>query len=265
MKIGFIGAGNMAGAIIRGMVSGGFHGSDILAYDTDNAKLVQLFEDCGIRIASSGKEVAEQADALVFAVKPQMFPAVLPPLAPALHNGNTLVISIAAGKSIESIEELLGAGLPVIRVMPNIAAKVGESMAAFCANPFVDESQKGIARMIFESVGEVIELEERLFSIYASLASCSPAYTLLYIDALAEAGVRYGIPKATALKIVAQSVLGTTRMLQETGEHPRVLIDQVCSPAGTTIEGLCALQDNGFETAVLEAIRMSYEKDKRIG
>ena len=133
------------------------------------------------------------------------------------------MISIAAGKSLASIEELLGAGLPVVRVMPNIAAKVGESMAAFCANAQVDEGQKSVVRLIFESVGEVVELEERLFSAYSALAGCSPAFTLLYIDALAEAGVRYGIPKATALKIVSQAVLGTTRLLQETGEHPRGL------------------------------------------
>lgn len=265
MKIGFIGAGNMAGAIIRGMVSGGFRGSDILAFDVDNAKLIQLFEDCGICMASSAEEAAEQVDALVFAVKPQMFPTVLPALAPVLHRSEPLIISIAAGKSMASIEELLGTGLPVVRVMPNIAAKVGESMAAFCANKQVEESHKGIVRLIFEAVGEIIELEERLFSAFSALASCSPAFTMLYIDAMAEAGVRYGIPKATALKIVSQSVLGTTRMVQETGEHPRVLIDQVCSPAGTTIEGLIALQDNGFESAVLEAIRASYEKDKSIG
>ena len=264
MKLGFIGAGNMAGAIIRGMVAGGFRGRDIVAYDTDNAKLIRLFEDCGICMASSAAETAEQVDALVLAVKPQVFPAALPPLAPVLHRCGTLVISIAAGKSLASIEELLGAGLPVVRVMPNIAAKVGESMAAFCANAQVDEGQKSVVRLIFESVGEVVELEERLFSAYSALAGCSPAFTLLYIDALAEAGVRYGIPKVTALKIVSQAVLGTTRLLQETGEHPRVLIDQVCSPAGTTIEGVCALQDGGFESAVLAAVRESYEKDKAL-
>ena len=134
MKIGFIGAGNMAGAIIRGMVSGGFRGSDIVAFDTDNAKLIQLFEDCGICMTTSAAEVAEQVDALVLAVKPQVLPSVLPPLSPVLHRCGPLVISIAAGKSLASLEGMLGAGLPVVRVMPNIAAKVGESMSAFCSN-----------------------------------------------------------------------------------------------------------------------------------
>lgn len=264
MKIGFIGAGNMAGAIIRGMTAGGFRGSDIVAFDTDNEKLMSLFEDCGVCMASSAVEVAEQVDALVLAVKPQVFPAALPPLAPALHRYTPLVISIAAGKTIASIEELIGSGLPIVRVMPNIAAKVGESMSAFCGNDAVEETQKSVVRLIFEAVGEAVELEERLFSAYAAIAGCSPAFTLLYLDALAEAGVRYGIPKATALKIAAQAVLGTTRLLQESGEHPRSLVDQVCSPAGTTIEGVCALQDKGFEAAVLEAVRSSYEKDQRL-
>lgn len=264
MKIGFIGAGNMGGAILRGMTAGGFSGSDLCAYDRDTEKLAQLSKEIGIGQASSAEEVAEKADVVLFAVKPQMFSSVLPQIASILQRRKPLVISIAAGKSIESIEQMLGSGLPVIRVMPNIAAKVGEGMAAFCGNSLVDDGQKAIVRKMFESVGGVVELEERLFSAFSALASCSPAFTLLYIDALAEAGVRYGIPKATSLEIAAQSVVGTTRLLQKSGEHPRALIDQVCSPAGTTIEGVCALQEGGFEANVLEAVRASYERDQSL-
>ena len=181
MKVGFIGAGNMAGAIIRGMVSGGFRGGDVLAYDVDSAKLMALFEDCGIRMCSSGREVAEEADAVVLAVKPQMFGEVLPPLAPALHGSRPLVISIAAGKTLHAIEELLGAGLPLVRVMPNLNAKVGEAMSAFCGNELVQEGHRNTVRMILESVGEAVELEEKQFSIFSVLSGCSPAYTLMYI------------------------------------------------------------------------------------
>lgn len=264
MKIGFIGAGNMGGAILRGMTAGGFSGKEICAYDRDTEKLSQLAKEIGIGTASSAEEVAGQADVVLFAVKPQMFATVLPPVAAVLQRRRPLVVSIAAGKSIASIEQLLGAGLPVVRVMPNIAAKVREGMAAFCGNALVGGEQKAVVRKMFESVGGVVELEERLFSAFSALASCSPAFTLLYIDALAEAGVRYGIPKATALEIAAQSVAGTTRLLQKSGEHPRALIDQVCSPAGTTIEGVCALQDGGFESNVLEAVRASYERDRSL-
>ena len=112
--------------------------------------------------------------------------------------------------------------------------------------------------------GETVELAESQFSVYAALAGCSPAFSLMYMDAMAQAGVKYGIPKALSLKIVAQAVLGTARLLQECGEHPRALIDQVCSPGGTTIEGVVALQQHGFEGAVLEAVRASYEKDQKL-
>ena len=263
MKIGFIGAGNMAGAIIRGMVAGGFHGSDILVYDTDAAKMAALFEECGVCVCQSGEEACG-GDAVVLAVKPQVFPTLLPALAEELHRSQPLVISIAAGKTLEYIEHNIGSGLPLVRVMPNIAAKVGEAMSAFCGNELVRDDHRSIVRLVFEAVGEVIELEEKLFSAFSAIAGCSPAFTLLYVDALAEAGVRYGIPKQTALKIAAQAVLGTTRLLQEGTQHPRELIDQVCSPGGTTIEGMCALQREGFEAAVLAAAQAAMEKDQRL-
>ena len=264
MKIGFIGAGNMAGAIIRGMVAGGVRGGDILVFDVDTAKQVALFEECGVCMCGSAADVVAGVDAVVLAVKPQVFPAVLPPLADVLQDCRPLVISIAAGKSIAAIEELIGGGLPVVRVMPNINAKVGESMSAFCASDEVTDSQKDLVRRVFDAVGETVELAEHLFSAFSALASCSPAYTLLYIDALAESGVKYGIPKVLSLKMAAQAVLGTARLLQESGEHPRALADQVCSPGGTTIEGVIALQKNGFEAAVLEATRASMEKDQKL-
>ncbi len=264
MKVGFIGAGNMAGAIIRGMVAGGVRGSDVLVFDVDTAKQVALFEECGICMCGSAEEVIAGVDAVVLAVKPQVFPSLLPQLADVLHECMPLVISIAAGKTIASIEDMIGHGLPVVRVMPNINARAGESMSAFCGNGPVTETHKELVHRVFDSVGETAELAEHLFPAFSAIASCSPAYTLIYIDALAEAGVKYGIPKAMALKAAAQSVLGTARLLQESGEHPRVLADQVCSPGGTTIEGVAALQKNGFEAAVLEAARASLEKDQKL-
>ncbi|MBE6757017.1 MAG: pyrroline-5-carboxylate reductase [Ruminococcaceae bacterium] len=264
MKIGFIGAGNMASAIVRGLVSSGVRGSDLLVYDVDTAKQVALFEECGICMCGTADEVIDGAEAVILAVKPQVFPALLPQLAPALHESCPLVISIAAGKTVASIEEMIGGGIAVVRVMPNINAKVGESMSAFCCNALVSDTQRELVVRVFDAVGETVELAESQFSVYAALAGCSPAYSLLYMDALAQAGVQYGIPKALSLKIVAQAVLGTARLLQESDEHPRELIDQVCSPGGTTIEGVAALQKNGFESAVLEAVRASYEKDRTL-
>lgn len=264
MKIGCIGAGNMGGAILRGMVAAGFRASDIVVYDTDNAKMLALFEECGICMASDANAVIAQADAVLLAVKPQMLGTLLPACAGAFHRHTPLVISIAAGKTIAALEGLLGQGLPILRAMPNMAARVGEAMTAICTNAQANETHKSMARAVFEAVGAVVELDESLFSAFAALAGCSPAFTLLYLDTLAEAGVRFGISKATALQIAAQSILGATRLWQETGEHPRVLADQVCSPAGTTIAGVCALKEQGFEHAVHAAVRASVERDQTL-
>ena len=127
-------------------------------------------------------------------------------------------------------------------------------MSAFCGNSLTGEEEKSIVRLIFEAAGEVMELDEKLFSVFSALAGCSPAFTLLYVDALAQAGVKYGLSKGVALKVASQAVLGTTRLLQESGEHPRALADQVCSPGGTTIRGVAALERGGFRAAVLDAI-----------
>lgn len=265
MKIGFIGAGNMAGAIVRGMVAGGVAGADVLVFDIDTAKLRALADECGVQTATDAAALVDAVDTVVLAVKPQVFATLLPELAPVVCRRAPLVISIAAGKTIASIEELLSDELPIVRVMPNINACVGASMSAFCGNAHVTDAHRAVVRRIFDSVGQSMELAEHLFSAYSALASCSPAYTLLYMDALAEAGVRYGIPKEQALAIASQAVLGTARLLQERGVHPRALVDQVCSPAGTTIEGVVALQENGFEAAVLAAARASMERDRQLG
>lgn len=264
MKIGFIGAGNMASAIVRGMVAGGIRGGDILVFDVDTAKQVALFEECGVCMCGNADEVVRGVDAVVLAVKPQVFPSLLPTLADTLDDCRPLVISIAAGKTIASIEEMIGGSLPIVRVMPNINAKVGESMSAFCGSDMVNDAHRAIVRRVFDAVGETVEIAEHLFSAYAAIAGCSPAFTLMYIDTLAQAGVKYGIPKAVALKVAEQAVLGTARLAQESTEHPRELVDLVCSPGGTTIEGVVALQRGGFEAAVQEAVRASFEKDQRL-
>lgn len=199
----------------------------------------------------------------MLAVKPQVLPAVLPALSATLHRSRPLVISIAAGKTLASLEELLGEGLPLIRVMPNINAKVNESISAFCGNRLTEEGHKAVVRRIFEAVGEVIELEEKLFSAFSVIASCSPAYTLLYVDALAQAGVQFGIPKPLALKIASQAVLGTTRCSRRRGASPALPI-RSGSPGGTTIAGVCSLQKDAFEAAVVAAAQASLDRDKQL-
>lgn len=264
MKIGFIGAGNMAGAIVRGLVTSGVAGSSLLVYDVCSARLAELFNDCGIQVCSCAEEVIEGSDAVVLAVKPQVYPTLLPQLAPTVARCRPLIVSIAAGVKIASVAKWLGEELAITRVMPNINAKVGEAITAMCYSQAVTEEQKEISRRIFEAVGEVISLDEKHFSVFASMASASPAFTFLYVDALAAAGVRYGLTKADALKIARQAVLGSVLLMKETDTHPRTLMDQVCSPAGITIEGVAALQRDGFETAVQDAVAAAVERDKAL-
>lgn len=264
MKIGFLGAGNMASAIIRGMVKNGIAPTSIRCFDIDVPKTFALKEECGVHVCQTAQQLCEESHVVVLAVKPQVFASVLPPLRTILRVQRPLIISIAAGKTLDSIAALIDAELPLVRVMPNIAAKVGEAVTAYCSNALVTQSHIETVYDIFESVGTVIPLAEAQFDIFSVLASCSPAYTLLYMNALATAGVRGGIPKDTALQIVTQSVLGTAKLLQESGDHPHALIDSVCSPGGTTIEGICALQRGSLESTVIEAAMASLEKDKKL-
>lgn len=263
MKIGFLGAGNMASAIIRGMVKSGIPASSICCFDVDQQKPFALKEDLGVGVCYTAEQLCEEAQTVVLAIKPQVFASALPPLRTLLQIQKPLVISIAAGKTLDSVAALIG-DVPMVRVMPNIAARVGEAVTAYCSNALVTQSHVETVYDIFESVGTVVPLGEEQFGIFSVLAGCSPAYTLLYMDALASAGVRGGIPKETALQIVAQAVLGTAKLLQETGEHPHVLLDSVCSPAGTTIEGVAALRSGGLEHTVMDAAMASLEKDKKL-
>lgn len=264
MKIAFIGAGNMAGAIMRGMCRNSFAGADISAYDIDSDKTAALAEEWGVIAAGTSEAAIQDSDAVVLAVKPQMFARVLPPLKEILRQERPLIISIAAGKTLADIAAMVGDDHALVRVMPNICATVGTAVSAYTGNAQVTNEQKQLVVRIFDAVGRTMELEERYFSVFSAVASCSPAFTLLYIESLAQAGVKHGLPKAKALEIASQAVLGTAKLLQETGAHPHVLMDSVCSPGGTTIEGVCALQRNGLEAAVIAAVDASLEKDKKL-
>lgn len=263
MKISFIGLGNMASAIIRGMCeSGNFGPQDILGYDAVPQAAQSMKEAAGIIICDSLSGVAE-AEVIVLAVKPQVLPSVLSNLKSMRLEGK-LVISIVAGRSIESLQKELPPKVAIIRVMPNVNARVGASTSAYAASAEATDGHKRIIEDIFASIGTITEISESLFSIYMAIASASPAFSYLYIDALARAGVRGGMPKAQAVKIAASAVYGSAKLIMETDEHPFTLVDQVCSPAGTTIEGIAALQKLGFESAVHRAVEAVVEKDKSL-
>lgn len=265
MKIGFIGCGNMAGAIIKGIAEAkAVQAEDVFAYNPTAEKVDALAEQYGIHRCSNAVDVVKSADYIVLAVKPNVISDVLNEINLALNEKDAVLISIAAGKSIDFIREHLSHSNKIVRVMPNINAKVGASCSAYCTNNEVTEEEKAEIEKIFGAVGDITELPEESFPLFGVLAGCSPAFVYMFIDALARAGVKNGMKKDTALKFAAQSVLGSAKMVLESDKHPFELIDQVCSPGGTTIEGVTSLQADGFEAAVHNAVNKAVEKDKKL-
>ena len=264
MTYGFIGLGNMASAILRGMAKAGvFAENALVGYNPSAAKAQALQNEMPLRACSSAREAAEAADVVVLAVKPQVLPDVLPQIA-SVVTAQTLVVSIAAGKPTAYYEAALSDGVPVVRVMPNIAARVGASASAVCGGKSAQEAHLELVRTMFRTVGAVYDLPEKHFPAFGALGGASGAFVFLYIDALASAGVKGGLPRALAQQIAEQTVLGSAQLSQQSAEHPIALMDQVCSPGGTTIEGVHTLKRLGFETAVQQAIDAIIEKDKRL-
>ena len=264
MKFGFLGLGNMAKAIIKGMVlSRKYVPRNILGYTPRSEASREFLRELGGTVCATLAEAA-QADVLVLAVKPQIMPLLMEDLR-AEPLSDKLTISIAAGKDLEFLESSFGEGMAVVRVMSNINAKIGASTSAFAANAHCSEEQKIIVRDLFSTVGSITELPEFQFSAFSAIAGASPAFSYMYVDALARAAVKAGIPREKALEIAAGAVCGSARMLLESREHPYALIDQVCSPGGTTIEGICVLQALGFESAVHKAVEAAILKDRTLG
>lgn len=265
MNIGFIGCGNMAAAIIKGIVEAKvIKGENIYAYNPTEAKTDNLCAKYGISKCKNAKEVVSFADYIVLAVKPNKISSVLNEINLELEKGSNVLISIAAGKTIEFIRDNLSHDNKIVRVMPNINAKVKASCSAYCTNGLVTAAEKKKIERIFGAIGSVTEIEEAQFPIFGVIAGCSPAYSYMFIDALARAGVKNGMKKSDALKFAAQSVYGSAKMILESPSHPYELIDQVCSPGGTTIEGVSSLQKNGFESAVHNAVDAAFDKDKKL-
>lgn len=265
MKIGFIGCGNMASAIIKGIISAEeIDSKNILVFDTYSPACETAKNYFGVTVLNSECEVAEKADIVFLAVKPNVISAVSKKIADAVIEKQPLIVSIAAGKTLDFIESSIGIEARIIRVMPNINAKVGEAISAYCFNNNVGDEDKKNIEMLLNCIGKVICLDESSFPLFGVLGGCAPAYAYMFIDALARAGVKNGMKKDDALKIAAQTVYGSAKMILESDEHPYKLIDNVCSPGGTTIEGVISLQADGFESAVHNAVDKALDKDKKL-
>ena len=264
MIYGFIGVGNMAAAILRGMAkSDRFPRGNLLGYNRTAEKALALQREMGLAVCASELAVAQAADVIVLAVKPQMLEGVLEKIRPAVTS-EKLILTIAAGKETSWYESRLSEA-PVVRVMPNINARVGRSVSALCGGRFAKPEHLRIAREMFETVGAVYDVEERLVPAFSAIGGASGAFVHLYIDALASAGVQAGLPRPLSEEIACRVVEGSALLTAQSPEHPIALMDQVCSPGGTTIEGVHTLKRLGFETAVQQAVRAVIEKDKQLG
>ncbi len=258
MKLGFIGGGNMASAIIGGLLMSGYlKGENISLSDKDVSK-AEIWKDKGVFVSDNNIETVKNSDVVIFAVKPNVLPAVLEETAPYL--GEKLIVSIAAGTMISAIENIIGDNKKIIRVMPNTPAQVRCGMAVICPNK--NASQTDISEIcgIFDAVGSSVVLDEKYINAATALHGSSPAYIYMLIDAMANSGVKYGIPKDISLIIAAKAVEGSAKMVSETGLHPGKLCDNVCSPGGTTIAAVCELERLGFKAAVQQAIDACVEK-----
>ena len=264
IKYGFIGAGNMASAIIRGMNSKGFNMKNVFVTSKSFTSAENLTKDCKANALKTNNEVVNCSDVLILAVKPNMLSDIIENIKEDIKIKNPIIISIAAGKPLKYFSDILGEDISIIRVMPNINAKIGYSTSAFCTSKNVSAYQKDIVKNLFESVGSIEEIDEKFFDIYSVLGGASPAFAYLYIDAIARAAVKSGLPKKQALALSAKTVLGSAKMILESQEHPWELIDQVCSPGGTTIEGIHSLQSNSFESTITKAFDCVLEKDRKI-
>ncbi len=264
MKIGFIGCGNMATAMIAGiMESGKFAPTDVMVSNPSEGKLIAVKEEFGIKITQDNAEVAAFAEILVLAVKPYLYERVAKEIQGVIPE-STVVVTIAAGVSIEKMQAQLGRSQPVVRTMPNTPALVKEGVTAICRSSEVSDEMYQATRQLLESFGKVFELPESKMDVVPAISGSSPAYVYMLIEAMADAGVCDGLPRQTAKEMAAQAVLGAAKMVLETGIHPEELKDRVCTPGGTTIEAVLTLEKNQFRSSVQEAMRACTKKTKEL-
>lgn len=254
MKYGFIGCGNMGGAIARALSRAT---KDILLSDP-SPKSVQLAGEFGCACGDN-ERVAEECDRIFLAVKPQVMASVLAPLAPVLAERKPLIITIAAGLEINQIEAFIGTSLPVIRIMPNTPVAVGKGMILYCHNALVSEADLADFLQDMRYAGALDSLEEKLIDAASALSGSGPAYMYLFLEAMADGAVSCGLPRQKAIAYAAATMEGAAQMLIQTGQHPGALKDAVCSPGGSTIAGIHALEENGFRGAVMDCIIAAYQ------
>ncbi len=263
-RLGFLGSGNMAEALIRGIVARDlWPKKQIIASDVSSSRLALIDSELGVATTSDNRQVVTGSDMIIVATKPAQVPELLSGVADVVTS-DKLIVSIAAGVTLTTIQSLLPKGIPVIRAMPNTPALVLSGMSCLSAGASADESHLAAALKLFSGVGEALVVDEAHLDAVTALSGSGPAYLFLVIEALSDAGVRAGLPRKVAEKLSAQTVLGAARMVLETGRHPGELKDMVASPGGTTIEGLAVLESKGIRGAFIEAVDAAYRRSREL-
>lgn len=264
-RVGFLGAGNMGEALIRGLVQAGLVQPEAIgASDPRGDRLAALERQFGIRPLPDNVELVRQSDVVVLAVKPQIMGPVLREIARAV-DGTKLVISLAAGVSTQTLRTHLPRAERLIRVMPNTPALVLEGVTAIARADGLREGDLETARELFGAVGRVVVLDEEAMDAVTGLSGSGPAYVAIVIESLADGGVKVGLDRATAMILAAQTVLGSAKLILETGTHPGQLKDMVASPGGTTIAGIAALEEGGVRRTFIGAVERATQRSRELG
>ncbi|MBO3444339.1 pyrroline-5-carboxylate reductase [Clostridium sp. CCUG 7971] len=264
MKIGFIGAGNMASAMIGGIIKSNLVNSkDIIASAKSDKTLDKISKEFDINVSKDSREVAKISNIIIISVKPNIYDLVLNQINDLIDDSK-IIVTIAAGKSIRSIENIIGNDKKIVMTMPNTPALVNEGMSAICPNKNINEEDLKKVKNIFNSFGKSEVVEEYLIDAVIGASGSSPAYVFMFIEAMADACVINGMPRDKAYKFCAQGVLGAAKMVLETNMHPGQLKDMVCSPGGTTIEAVKVLEEEGMRASVIKAIGACVDKSKKM-
>lgn len=264
-RAGFIGTGNMGGALLKSIARGDDQKQfELYGYDVNRTLLSIMSSEIGFSTCESAGELVSSCDIIVLAVKPQYAQTVLEEIK-GFFTQDKLLVTIIVGLPISFYKKILGDDIRIVRTMPNTPAMVGAGMTLMCCDQNVTDADKNIVKNLLGFSGLVEELEERLMNEVTALTGSSPAYIFVLIEAMADAAVLSGIPRSLAYKLASQAVMGSAKMVLETGKHPGELKDMVCSPAGTTIEAIAALEQSGFRNAIITAMTKCTDKAREIG
>lgn len=263
-KIGFIGGGAIAEALLRGMLSADLvMPSQLSVSDINTERLNYLKSTFGVSTTTVSQDTAKQSDMLFLTIKPQVIDAVIDTIAPVVTK-STVLVSVAAGITIATLQDRMP-NVPIIRVMPNTPVAVGEGMSAMALGKYVTNELSDSVAQVFSSVGKVVTVSENTMDAVTGLSGSGPSYAFVLIDALADAGVRVGLSRQTAILLAAQTLMGAAKMVLETGEHPAKLRDMVTSPGGTSITGVHVLEQNGVRAALIDAVVAATDRSREMG